>query len=513
MSAISINNLEKSFGETQALAGASLNCELGEIHAIVGENGSGKSTLAKIISGVVLPDAGEVIILGETPSTPSEAIDIGVATIYQEIMVAEELTVWENIFAGVDSFWFRALSVNEKKRISVETLSRLAEVEINPDVEVSTLPLNIKQWLVIARAILQKPKVLIFDESSAALDLEGTNRLHKEMQALKDEGSCIILVTHRIAELIKITDSATVLRDGKTVGRLKKSEITEDNLLRLMSAETRHSAVARREKNVISTEQKPALEVSQILLHQSGKPIDFKVYPGEIVGIAGLDGAGHSEFVKIIAGINTGLSGEVKVWDGANDSHSITSLADANSANITYVSGDRKKEGIFPNLSIIENFGMALYSSLSSYAGLIDRKGISDVFSLEKERLSIKYGNKSDRITTLSGGNQQKVLIARAFALNSKVIILNDPARGVDIGTKQDLYSHLREFASNGGAVIYLSSEIEEFYNFADRADVFFEGSIFARFDQSHITEENLLSAMFGQSTPIEFVKEEEGVA
>lgn len=505
MPAISLQNIRKSFGETHALAGASLNADLGEIHAIVGENGSGKSTLAKVMSGVVLPDSGDVDIMGKRPTQPAEAIAAGISAIYQEIMVADELSVWENVFAGADGFWRRSTGTSEKKALTRETLGRLAEIDIDPDMPVSLFPLNVKQWIVIARAILQRPKLLIFDESSAALDLDATNRLHKEMLTLKEAGSCVMLVTHRIAELVKITDSATVLRDGRTVGRLQRAEITEENLLRLMSADSRANATINREKNVISTEHKPALEACQVRLRPDSEPVSFKVYPGEIVGIAGLDGAGHSDFVGILAGIRTAPEGHVQIWDASTTSHRIADLAAAENAGITYVSGDRKKEGIFPNLSILENFGMALYRRFSGHGGLIDRHGINEVFATEESRLSIKYGRKSDKITTLSGGNQQKVLIARAFAASPKVIILNDPARGIDIGTKQDLYGHLRQFASNGGAVVYLSTEIEEFFNFADRAEVFFEGSLFASFEHSEINEDNLLAAMFGQAQPIVF--------
>lgn len=251
MSAISLSDIHMSFGETRALEGASLQADLGEIHAIVGENGSGKSTLAKIMSGVILPDSGEIDILGVRPTRPSDAIAAGISTIYQEIFVAEDLSIWENIFAGVDGLWRKRCRTSEKKALARDVLKRLAEVDIDPDTPVSDLPLNLKQWIVIARAILQKPRVLIFDESSAALDLDATNRLHLEMLALREAGSCIILVTHRIAELVKITDRATVLRDGKTVGRLEKGEVTEDRLLQLMSADTRHNALGSRDRKSV----------------------------------------------------------------------------------------------------------------------------------------------------------------------------------------------------------------------------------------------------------------------
>ena len=202
--AVEIVDVHKSFGETRALRGASLLARTGEIHAIVGENGSGKSTLAKIASGVILPDSGRISVLGMTPRNPVEAIAAGVATIYQEMMLAEELSIWENLFAGSDPTWRRRRTNAQKRGEAREILSRLADCPIDPDTRVADLSLSVKQWVVIARALVQKPKVLIFDESSAALDLEATNRLHEEMRALRAAGTAVLIVTHRIAELVKI---------------------------------------------------------------------------------------------------------------------------------------------------------------------------------------------------------------------------------------------------------------------------------------------------------------------
>lgn len=499
--AITLTDIHKAFGETQALAGASLHCRPGDVHAIVGENGSGKSTLAKVMSGVILADSGTVDILGHAPRSPAEARAAGIATIFQEILVAEDLTVWENVFAGADGFWRRRISTAEKRRRCREALSRLAMTDIDPDATVAQLPLNVRQWIVIVRAILQKPRVLIFDESSAALDLEASNRLYREIETLKQAGTCVMLVTHRIAELVRIADSATVLRDGRTVGHLERSEISEQNLLRLLSADGHHAVPARRKKGVMPTAQRPALEAHGLQLAPGAAPFDFGVRPGEIVGLAGLDGAGQADFAAVLAGIRMPTLGSVRARSGATGSTPITSLAEADAAGVAYVSGDRRKEGIFPNLSILENFGLAIYHRLSGRGGLIDRQALDTAFATEVERLGIRFGRVTDAITTLSGGNQQKVLIARAFALSPRVIILNDPARGVDVGTKQDLYRHLRRFASNGGAVVYLSTEIEEFFNFADRADVFVDGTLFASFGAQAINEANLLAAMFGQAT------------
>ncbi|MBO6554798.1 MAG: sugar ABC transporter ATP-binding protein [Roseitalea sp.] len=505
MPAVELTGVRKAFGETKALTDASLMANAGEIHAIVGENGSGKSTLAKIISGVVQADGGEIDVLGARPQTPADAIRHGVATIYQEILLAEELSVWENVFAGADGLWRRSLPVAERQRLAGETLERLAQEPVDPDTIVGTLPLSIKQWIVIARAILRKPKLLIFDESSAALDLEATNRLHQEMLALRQAGACVLLVTHRIAELVKIADGATVLRDGVTVGRLDREHVTEEKLLEMMSATSGHSAKGKRENRVVSTAQKPAIEARGVTLAHGADPIDFRVFPGQIVGLAGLDGAGQAQFISTLAGIAPPHAGDVRVWQASTEALTIRRPSDAEGARIAYVSGDRKREGMFTNLSIIENFGLGLYGRYSGRGGLIDWQALTSSFAREKDRLGIKFGASTDKITTLSGGNQQKVLIARAFALNPRVILLNDPARGVDIGTKQDLYTQLRDFASNGGAVVYLSTEIEEFFDFADRVDVFFNDTVFASLDEADIDEEHLLSAMFGQTGHVEF--------
>lgn len=500
MSAITLTNICKSFGETKALSNASLDASLGEVHAIVGENGSGKSTIAKVISGVLLPDSGTVEILGLHPTNPVQAKKAGISTIYQEMMLAEDLTIYENVFAGADGLFRKKISIREKRDKTVEILKRLALVDLNPDATVSNLPLATKQWLVIARSLLQKPKVLVFDESSAALDLDSTNRLHREMLSLKEEGSCVVIVTHRIAELVKVADSATILRDGETVGTLKRDEMTEANLLRLMSSSQTTEQQESKPKRVISAAVKPVIRTEDLVLSEHADPINFKLDAGEIVGIAGLDGAGQAAFVRTLAGIDQAREGSVVVNDTAIKQHSINSITEAEAYGITYVSGDRKRVGIFPNLSIQENFGMSLLNRTKNRV-FLDKQKTQSLFAQETERFKIKFGRQHDRITTLSGGNQQKVLISRAFAADPRVIILNDPTRGVDIGTKQELYRQLRKFADNGGSIVYLSSEIEEFFGFADRADVFFNNTIYASMSGKEINEANLLAGMFGQTS------------
>lgn len=496
---ISIVGARKTFGVTRALDGVSFHASLGEIHAIVGGNGCGKSTLAKVISGVVPVDSGQVSVLGRSPSTPHEARAAGIATVFQEVLVADDCTILENLYLGADHLWSRAIPTQEKYRAAKELMEALVNAPIDLDTPVGLLPLGIKQWITIGRALLSKPRVLILDESSAALDFDSTERLFAKMRELRDNGAAVIIVTHRIAELVRICDRATVMRDGRNVGVLEKAEITEKNLLKLMTGRAEpHSSAS-----VSATE----IEGGEVIMRgrrlkvwPNAGAVDFELHKGEILGVAGLDGQGQSEFVRILAGVDPALESTPMIRAISGAFEPVANLADAGRNGIAYVSGDRKREGIFANLSIYENMLMPLYRrrARGGRLGFIDWSALNGVFEWEAEKLMIKMGARTNKITSLSGGNQQKVLIARAFALNPNVMVLNDPARGIDVGAKTELYSHLRDFAATGKSVVYMSSEIEEFVGFASRVIVFRNGSIFDQFTGSEIEPARILEAMFG---------------
>lgn len=506
---IRLKAVTKSFGETHALRGVDFDARAGEVHAIVGENGSGKSTLAKIMSGVLLADSGEVTVLGTTPLTPIAARKTGLATIFQEILVADEASVYDNLYVGRDSLFRATASRSESEAEASALMERFVGSVIDISAPVGGLPLNVKQWIVIARAILRQPKVLILDESSAALDLEATLRLHTEISRLRAAGSTILIVTHRIAELVRIADRATVLRDGQAVGVLEKADITEANLLAMMTPQDRQLAmISSFARKTGDTAPKTVLTAKALAPVRGAMPFDFNLEAGQIIGVTGLDGQGQHDFLLALAGVQRSQAGVV-VMDGKP----LASLADAERLGIAYVSGDRKREGIFPDLSIFENLAMGIYRQHTGPLGIIKRSQIEPLFRAEVERLRIKCGRISNKITSLSGGNQQKVLIGRAFARNPRVIVLNDPARGVDLGTKRDLYLELRRFAEAGSAVVYLSSEIEEFLGFADRVDVFVANTVFRSLSGAEISEEEILAAMFGQAAHTELSFKTEEVA
>jgi ribose transport system ATP-binding protein len=498
---IAIVGVKKSFGSTQALRGVNFHAKMGEIHAIVGGNGCGKSTLAKVISGVVPVDSGQVSVMGLSPAAPHEARAAGIATVFQEVLVADECSVLENLYMGSDSLWSRTLGKQEKYDTAKTLMRSLAGMPIDPDMLVGLLPLNIKQWITIGRALLCKPRVLILDESSAALDLDSTERLFGKMRELRDSGCAVIIVTHRIAELIRICDRATVLRDGQDVGILEKSEITEKNLLRLMTGK---NPVAEEKSHSQGAAQLGAvvLRSRKMKVWPDSRPTNCSLRQGEILGVAGLDGQGQSEFVRMLAGVDPSISTAPLVRNKRGDFVEIEGLKSAVDHGVCYVSGDRKREGIFANLSIYENLLMPLYrrKTRGGWLGIIGWDGLVGTFDWEVERLAIRMGERTNKITSLSGGNQQKVLIGRAFALNPDILILNDPARGIDVGAKAELYKHLRDFAATGKSVIYLSSEIEEFVGFCARVVVFRNGSVFDEFKGSEIHPTAILESMFGQT-------------
>ena len=449
--------------------------------------------------------------MGQSPNSPIEAQKIGISTVFQEVMIAEEATVYENLFIGYDSFFGKKLNHREKVEKAAQIMLELAGEFVDPYTIASQLSLGMKAWVTIGRAFLRKPKVLILDESSAALDFDSTERLFEKMRELRNSGAAIFIVTHRIAELVRISDRATVMRDGKDVGVLSGDEITEKNLLALMTGNKKiETAAENKSTPPNSKSEEIVLSAKKLKIWENESEINFDLPKGEILGITGLDGQGQDNFVKALAGIEEPISGEViiKLSDEEReltkkDYKKVLNLLDAKKSGIGYVSGDRKKEGIFPNMSIYENMVLPLYKgekakTSGGFLGFIKWTELNGTFDWEVERLNIKTGPKNNLITSLSGGNQQKVMIARAFTTTPKILILNDPARGIDVGAKRDLYKHLRIFVNEGGTVIFLSSELEEFIGLCHRVLVFRDGGIFETFEKEDINPNVILEGMFG---------------
>jgi len=502
---IYVQDVHKSFGVTKALDGVNFSANFGEIHAIVGPNGCGKSTLAKVLSGVLPIDKGKVSVMGHFPTSPVMARDLGIATVFQEVMIADEASVVDNLFIGSDDFWYKNLTLREKAKKAEELMEDLVGEYVDPNTLAINLSLPIKAWITIGRAFLREnTKVLILDESSAALDFDSTERLFKKMREFRDSGMAVFIVTHRIAELIRISDKATVMRDGVDVGVLDKKDLNEKNLLSLMTGKV-ESGEKSKDVAVQTKSDKVVIRAKDLVVWPESAPVNLELRRGEILGVTGLDGNGHDDFVKILAGVQESHGGTTEVLNINDKFVKYNTLMEAKELGISFVSGDRKKEGILPNLSIYENMVIPLYrtTSRAGFLGFINWLELNGVYEWELDRLNIKTGFKSDLVTSLSGGNQQKVMIARSFGQHPKILILNDPARGIDVNTKTDLYLHLRKYVEEGNSVVFLSSELEEFIGLCPKVIVFRHGSVFDIFENEKVNADTLLQGMFGQTQGI----------
>lgn len=490
--------LARAYGETRALRSCSLALRVGEVHAVVGENGCGKSTLVKILSGVVKPDAG-VIELDGAPSrigAPRAARRAGIATVFQEVLIVGPQSVLNNVWLGADGEFRRRIPDARKRAVATTVLQQLVPKPPPLDVAADSLDLATQQVCVIARALVQRPRVLILDESTSALDVSVRDRLFAALRQLCAQGMAVMFISHRMDEIEAVADRVSVLRSGESVATLDRAEATTSRLLQLMSGqEAAGGGFARRPR--VTPGAPAVLRAVKLAIASSGPPIDVEFRAGEIVGVAGLEGHGQEQFIRILAGIDRGATGEiVRVAEGGG--HRVRGQHDAARQGIAYVPRDRKTEGICEPLSILDNFSLPTLGE-DTAVGLISERHRRRRFAQYARTLRIRLGSARDAITALSGGNQQKVIIARWLATRPQILVLNDPTRGVDLGTKRDIYRLLTELAASGVAVVMLSTEIEEHIALMDRVLVFRERHLFAELEHAAISRKGLIAAFFGR--------------
>lgn len=498
---LTATDVVKSFGETRALRGASLSLRRGEAHAIVGENGSGKSTFVKIVSGVLFADSGSVVVegtsLGGRRVTPRAARALGVGTVFQEVLTIGSRSVLDNIWLGADGTFRSKLGVEEKRSRAAAVLAELVDSPPPLEALVETLELSVRQVCVVARAIVQRPKVLILDESTSSLDVSTKDRLFAVVRRLCAEGTSVIFTSHRMEEIEDLGDRVTVFRSGSSVATLERKDASTETLLKLMAGiET--SAVWSRTRARRAAVQQPMLKATGVRLRSSARPVDFLIHAGEIVGLAGLEGHGQDEFLRVLVGVDRPLEGNVSCYTPEAREIRVTSQEVAASAGVAYVPRDRKTEGIFEPLSLLDNFSIPTLTTDGRL--LIRERRRRRRFSENMKSLQTKYGSPSDRITTLSGGNQQKVVLARWLATTPSVIVLNDPTRGVDHRTKLDIYKLLEDLAGSGVAILMLSTEIEEHLALMDRVLIFRDASIFEEVTHDVLSRDRLIAGYFGES-------------
>jgi len=489
-------NIHKSFGATKALRGVNIVLKPGEIHALLGENGAGKSTLVKIIAGVLRPDEGSIVVRGNVHDylDVKKSFDYGIRTVYQEMDLIDDMTVIDNLMLAKEKTSAFGRMKYPQMLDEVNKMSKTRGVELpDLDARVSELDIIHKQITAIARAVFSGCKILILDEPTAVLNEVERDKLFKIMTTLKSQGSSIVFISHRLEEVFMITDVVTVLKDGAYVSTACTSEMTEGKLVELMSG--RKLSDLYPQKN--SDFGPPVLEIESF---SSGiaKDVNLQIREKEIFGIGGLVGQGQEDLVKGLIGL---IDHEGSVRKRGR-SLKIKRIEDAFKNSISYVSADRKNEGLVLCRPIYENIILSVLGKVSRH-GVLDRKLSSAVVNRMIKLLSIKSASEKDPVSSLSGGNQQKVSLSKSLALNPEILILHEPTRGVDIQTRFEIYKVLRSLVSEGMTIIVISSEAVELLGLCDRIAVMYEGQVKGVLEGDKVTEDNLIALANDQELPV----------
>lgn len=491
---LSVNGISKSYAGVRALSNASFSVDRGEVHAIVGENGAGKSTLIKIITGAVLNDEGSIHFDGNTITENSPAISkkLGIAPIYQQPSLFPELTVAENLTFGSHTGFLGRIDWNKRHAVSKELLNRIG-ARIDIDATASELSMPQQQLVEIARSLGSDAKLFIFDEPTASLSEEDTRNLFEVIRGLKAAGAGVVYISHRLEELPVIADRVTVLRDGRTIETKPIDGVTPEELVRLMVGRELSAVFPKREvkKGEIT------FEIRNLASRSAGiSNVNLSVRAGEIVGVAGLVGAGRTELAKVIFGIEPRDSGEI-LKDGMKVS--IGHPIEAINHGIAYLPEDRRRHGVVLDLPIAANITLASLKNLTSL------RGMSFSFAREKKiaaeytrRLGVKTDDIHNSVSTLSGGNQQKVALSRWLMTEPTVLILDEPTQGIDVGAKAEIHELMMELAEKGVAIVLISSELPEILGMSDRIAVMNKGTIVKIFDRSEATQDSILAAALG---------------
>jgi inositol transport system ATP-binding protein len=494
-----MTGISKSFPGVKALEQVDFAVKAGEIHAFLGENGAGKSTLLKILSGAQAPDSGTIQLDGKpvTFASPHHAQMAGIVTIYQEFTLAPDMTIAENVFVGREP-GSRLFVNHAKMEEETRKLSKRIGLDRAPSTRVRDLAVAEQQMVEIARALSMKSRIIVMDEPTSALSRTEVEKLYVIIRALKAEGISTIFVTHRLEEVFEICDSYTVLRDGRHVGAGLVKDTAIEKIIRMMvgrevgllaqrKGTTRQPEVALEVKNI--TRLRKATDASAIELHD----VSFKVHKGEILGIAGLVGAGRTESARAIFGADRLDSGEVLV---EGRPATIKSPADAIAHGIGLVPEDRKQQALFLGLAIRANLTMAAHDKISLPGTFISTQKETALVEHYRKALNIRMASGEQPVGNLSGGNQQKVVLARWLALQPRVLIVDEPTRGIDVGAKVEVHNLLIDMAAQGIAIIVISSELPEVLALADRIVTMREGRVTGEVEGRGATQEHLMSLM-----------------
>lgn len=499
VSLVEMKNITKKFPGVTALSNISFDVRPGEVHVLLGENGAGKSTLMKILSGAYDPSEGKLVLQGKEYDrlTPRISQENGISIIYQELSVINELSIQENIFVGKllekKVLGFNVIDNAEMEKRTKEVLAEIG-LKRKPSTLVSSLSISEKQMVEIAKAVAFNAKVIIMDEPTSSLTNEEINQLFGIVRKLKAQGKGIVYISHKLNEIIELGDRVTVLKDGTYVGTHEVKDVTEDDLVKMMVGRVIHGRYLQ-DPN-IDYGDTTILEVKNLTRKDElVKDVNFQLKKGEVLGFSGLVGAGRTELMEAIYGAASIKSGEV-ILEGKK--LRIKSTHDALKEGIALVTENRRETGFSPYFSIRQSLAQAKQLKDSKYGGitgLIDRKQEKEIAKEQIKAVQIKCASDNQVITELSGGNQQKVILGKWLASDPKVIIFDEPTKGIDVGTKSEIYKMMRRLAEQGIGVMVVSSEMPELMATCDRVIVFNTGRISAEFTSEEISEENLVRA------------------
>jgi ribose transport system ATP-binding protein len=502
-----MSGVSKSYGGAVALDHAELTVRRGRIHAILGENGAGKSTLLKVMSGVVQPDEGMMHLDGRQVSfaSPSEANAAGIVCVYQELSLIPDLSVADNIFASNPPRRFGMIDRRAQRRQAEEALARAGAADINPLAKVRDLPLSRQQMVELAKGLAHAPRILILDEATSALTAADVARVIEVLKRLREEGLALLFISHRMHEVKALADECTVYRNGRHVMSFEAGTRSDNEVVEMMiGRKYQHAFPDKPADGPAGGRPAPVLACRDLAWSDTLRGISFSLQPGEILGLGGLDGQGQRELLLALFGVLRGCAGRLEI-DGKAVSIASPVAARANQIGMALIPEDRKTEGLMLPMSVRENLSFAALDRMST-AGIIDRDRQQSLVARMMELLAIKKFCVDAPVGSLSGGNQQKVVIAKWLIRQPRILLLSDPTRGIDVGTKQELYQLLRRLADEGAAILFYSTDYDELIGCCDRVLVLYEGRIKKELVGSAITEQNLIASALdlpvGQISP-----------
>ena len=495
-----MQGVSKRYGGVRALQDADLAIEAGRIHAVLGENGAGKSTLIKVMAGVVAPDTGRMLLDGAPVAfdSPRAANAAGIACIFQELSLIPDLSVADNIAISNPPRRFGLIDRRAQRRMAEEALARAGAHNIHPLALVKDLALSRRQMVEIAKALAREPRILILDEATSALTAADVQNIYAVLKRLREEKLALVYISHRMHEITELADTCTVFRNGRSVATYAAGTKSDNEVVELMIGRE-YSAVYPPRAPQPPRPTPPLLQARHLTWNGRLDDVSLQVHAGEVVGLGGLDGQGQRELLLGLFGVLNGMSGEVLV-DGKRVDIRGPSIAKRQHIGMALIPEDRKTEGLMLPMSVRENLSFAALSTLSRW-GVVDAAAERSAVARMLQLLAIRSDGTDVPAGALSGGNQQKVVIGKWLMMTPRILLLNDPTRGIDVGTKQEMYRLLRELSDAGAAIVFYSTDYDELVGCCDRVLVMFDGAITRELVGADITERALVSSALNIAT------------